>query len=172
MGELPLSYRSLGTSAANSSLDTHLQGTILLIWSNLSLVISAMIHRLGLTLLSHHPSFLTLPLAPESASLSLAPKGSLSGNQAGRAHFNAYIIFPVIANEYELPSVGRGGVLLEGCRGVTVLRWHRNKLMSYSFKLVAQAWHSLPITCTQWPPCSVARSRLVPPPPPSGGCLS
>lgn len=61
--ELPLSYRNLHISAADFSPDTHLQDTILLIWSNLSHVISAMIHRLGLKSLSHHPSFLTLPLA-------------------------------------------------------------------------------------------------------------
>lgn len=34
-----------------------------------------------------------------------------------------------------------GGVVLEGCRGVTVLRRHRNNLMHYSFKWAEQAWH-------------------------------
>lgn len=68
-----------------------------------------MIHRLGLTSLSHHPSFFTLPLVLVSTPPLLTPMGSLSGNQAGRAHFSAHIIFPLIANEYELPSVGRGG---------------------------------------------------------------
>lgn len=45
-------------------------------------------------------------LGPTASSSSLAPVGLLSGNQAGRAHFSAHIIFPIITNEYELPSVG------------------------------------------------------------------
>lgn len=78
-----------------------------------------MIHRLGLTLLSHHPS--TLSLTPMSVPPPLAPKGSLSGNLAGRAHFSAHIIFPIIANEYELPSVGRGAAGgVQGCRSVAL----------------------------------------------------
>ena len=92
------------------------------------LVISCKIHCLGHPPLSHHfLSVLTLSLAPLRAPLRWPRWAFVSGNQAGRAHFSAHIILPVITNEYELPAVGhtrrepgrggRGG----GCRSVTVL---------------------------------------------------
>lgn len=75
-----------------------------------------------------------------------APAGLLSGNQPGRAHFSAHIILHIITNEYELPSVGhtrrklgrerregRGAWGEREAQCVTVLCWHINKLMHYSF---------------------------------------
>lgn len=92
---------------ADSSPDTHLQGAELLIWSNLSLVITPIIHRPGPTPPCRHPSVLTPSLAPLRGLPMWPPAGLLSGNQAGRAHLSAHIILAVITNEYELPSVGR-----------------------------------------------------------------
>lgn len=78
----------------------------MLIWPNLSFVITTMIHCPCLKPLSHHSSVLTPALAPLRGLPSLAPLGPLSGNQAGRTHFSAHIILAIIANEYELPSAG------------------------------------------------------------------
>lgn len=89
------------------------RATILLIWSNLSLVISAAIYHLGphsrfplIPLSSPYPWLLSVTPPPSRHPPSSAPVGPLSGNQPGRAHFSAHIILPVITNEYESPSAG------------------------------------------------------------------
>ena len=137
--------------STDSSPDTHLQGTILLIWSNLSLIITAVIHRPGHTLLSHHRSVLTPSLAPLGGLPFLAPAGLLSGNQAGRAHSSAHIILPIITNEYELPSVGhtrresgregRGGGVQE-CHSVVLTYKQAHALLIYMSRVTLTHIHT------------------------------
>lgn len=58
-----------------SSPDAHMQGTILLIWWNLSLIITIMIHCAGLAPVSHHQSVLSPSLASPTVALLLSPSG-------------------------------------------------------------------------------------------------